>query len=310
MSTENSTPAAPPAAPPSNSPDDKNIPPVVEGESKTTETASDKSAHKDFAALARKERHIREQQKSLIAEQDRLRVEAKKYEDWQRVIQNKRQDPIKALEALGLTFEDVQDYVVRGGKPTPQSEAKQLQEEVANLKRQQEDFLKAQEESRTRADNQKDREAAQTYFKGANDFVRANPEKYELTNSLKEFNLIEHTISTYAENTLKEKGYAEVMTYEEAADTVEKYLEARVAEQYEAISKTKKFSSKFNLPKKDEEEQKPSGSVPANRTISNDLTTTSASANPPKPGIAPFKGYNSGKKVDQTIAELVAKYGQ
>lgn len=230
-------------------------------------TESKPSDSKNLAILARKEKQIYHENQKLKSEREKITKEAREFEQWKSTINKAKENPIDALEALGLSFEQVQEYVLNPEhKVVPETDIQIVRRELDALKQERESDRQSKDKSAREARSQELKELEQKLFKEATDFVKADTTKYELTNSLNQFTMVTDFINDYAEKTNK------LLPFEAAADAVEKYLESYVDEQYKLISATKKFQAKVNPdPNKDTQ---PTLS-PGNKTITNRMTPPS-----------------------------------
>src|SRR5271166_1356124 len=85
-----------------------------------------------FAALAKKERAIQKQ----LAEVKQREAKAK---EWETLKASAASNPLKALEVLGISYEQLTNYILNGQKPTADLQVKQVQDELAKLKQDQAD---------------------------------------------------------------------------------------------------------------------------------------------------------------------------
>lgn len=212
-----------------------------------------------FAALAKREKAIqREQQAAKAREAQLLERETliKQKEDW---VTNAKMDPLKALEALGLTYQEVTDFILNGNKPSPENEIQAVRKEINAWKKQQEDAAKkAQEEAQLRAKAEVE-EKISKFKEGLNEFIGKNPEKYELIHLNDASDLVYDTIERHWNDTGK------ILKMDEACDMVEDFFDK---DQVEKLLKAKKIQAKLNpVVKKDDTKE-----VKKTVTLSNDLS--------------------------------------
>lgn len=260
-----------------------------------------------FAALSRKEREVYQKKQELKAEEARIaelrskdeltlkearaqiESERKEIEEFRAL---KKDNPLKVLEKLGITYQQLTDIVLNEGKPTPEQLLQNTKEEFESkfsaLKREQEEKEKAadarraaEEEKAKKAldDEQKEIEAkrveALDNFKSEIDeYVSEKSEEYELTHLNGASHLIFDTIEKYFEETASKdpNGVGKVLTIKEAADAVEHYLEMQV----EKNLATKKLKAKASpQPTKEDPSVKPqANATPSTKTLNNDLASS------------------------------------
>ena len=185
----------------------------------------------------------------------------------------------------------------------PPARPRRFCNELAELKRAQEELKEAQTKREVQAANERNRQAIDAYLNQAYQFVKADPDTYELTNTFENYNLIADTIDAYAQNTYKETGKAELLPIEKAAKLVEKYLEEEYFDRgYSKLAQTKKFKAKFTKEvEAPQQEQMLVETVQAPRTLSNSMTSTSLT------GIGRTK---TRQTQEEKIAAIAEKYNR
>lgn len=269
-------PAVPPAAP--------------DAAAKPVEDAAAKE-RRDFTAryaqLAQKERLIRQQAEKTRAEilAERQAFEKQRQEAAAAVEETKayraareaaQKDPIKFLQSLGLSYEDVTQFVLNGGVDPVRS----VKTELEDFRRQQEELRKADELRRQEEEKQRQAYAQQqqernieAWRRGVMDFVRAKGEEYELLNKVPgALDEVPRLIWQHYKQT-EAAGTPVLLTEKEAADKVE----AQLAEVLGTAATTKKMQEKLKAlftpatpaPAAPATEAKPPSAAPAQpRTIS------------------------------------------
>lgn len=245
-------------------------------ETKTNELKSDagvpdkKIDAARFAALARKEaqaQKLKFEAKKEHEEAVRLRTENEKIGDW---LKNAKANPLKALEVLGLTPEDVFNVVTNNGKASPELQIGALRDEFGR-------YIKQQDELRQKAElgtkQQQDAAVAaqvKRFRSDVADFVKANVDKYELVNIDSAYDLVSAVIEEHFAKT------EQLLTKEEAASKVETFLE----EQHKKRAMAKKFQQKKEEPVADAKSaSKQETTVTKPNTLSNDMTASATSLN-------------------------------
>jgi hypothetical protein len=225
-----------------------------------------------FAALAKKAKAAQMAQAKLKAERIEIDRARKELEEFNKYRTEAKQNPLKALEAMGIKYDDLVNFVLNGEKPTPEQEINSVKSQLEAFRREQEERELAKEKAAQEAAH-KEYEATIEAFKGkVNEYITTNSEKFELINLHEANGLVFDTIEEYFNNTGK------IMTIEKAAELVEGYLEEQIES---TITKTKKFQSKL-APKKDEPQ--PQASKGPSPTLNNTIAASSASPSflPPK----------------------------
>jgi hypothetical protein len=219
------------------------MPAVIGGEAPQTEApdsqpsgqgeASGKSKYKlpdlayRMARVAKKESAILEQKKALDADLA-LANEYKTNKE------TAKQNPIKFLQSLGLTFEDIARFQLEGGEAAPEDPISSLKSQIEEMKKSQmdkEEMAKQQEIERERANHEAQ---VSTYKKTINDFVEANKDDFEfLAANPDHVDTVYEIIETHYNNTQK------ILDFKEAAQLVEDELESEFKTKYASLKKIK-----------------------------------------------------------------------
>ncbi len=217
-----------------------------------------------FAALAKKERALQKQMADLKAQQAKVA-------EYEAARKAASQNPVKALEALGLTYEQITQFLLNGNKPTPELEIASVKQEIERLRQEtalKEKAAKQAQEQAARAEYQR---TLAEFSNEINDFVKTNADKYELTSMYQGESIVQATIEQHFNNTKK------ILSIQEAADLVEKYFE----EQVQAAQKTKKFQAK-SQPKEGGPAKSEQAAKTSSPTLANELTSSAPSLLPAK----------------------------
>lgn len=217
-----------------------------------------------FAALAKKERQLQQQMQQLKLQQ----AEVDKYKSAR---ETALQNPLEALKQLGLTYDQITQFMLNGQKPTPELEMQGIKQEIEKLRTEQADKERKQveqQQAQAKADYQR---TLSEFDQEVQDFVKSNSEKYELTSMYNGEAIVRATIEQHFAQTKK------IMSVEEATELVEKYFEDQVT----AAQKTKKFQAKQS-PKEASQPKKEMGSKQPTPTLSNELTSSAPSMLPAK----------------------------
>lgn len=217
-----------------------------------------------FAILAKQERALRQREAQLKAG-------AAKQAEWEKARQEATTNPLKALEALGLSYEQITQFMLNGSKPTPELELQSVKQEMAAFRKEQEDkaiALKAEQESKAKAEYQT---TLSEFNSEVDNFIKTHADTYELTNLYEGQSIVSATIEQHFANTKK------ILSIEEASNLVEKYFE----EQVQAATKSKKFQAK-QTPKEEGQPRREQAAKSSAPTLSNELTSSAPSMLPAK----------------------------
>lgn len=264
--------AAETAAPPVETP-----PGAVAAETQPPENETPKPSEQDatakrFAALSRKEREIVQQQQQLKTREAELAKQADALRAWEQARNVAKSNPLEALKALGITYEDVTAHVLAAEQSGTVDVKALVKEELSA-------FEQKQQEERERAERAAQERAAaeaaqviESFKAGLGEFIEANAEKYELTAAYGQSSLVYEVIETHFQSSGK------VLSNDEAAELVERYLE----EQAEKALQTRKLQTRL-APAPSAPSAPSSVSAPPATTLSNELhaTTPAATSAPP-----------------------------
>jgi hypothetical protein len=217
-----------------------------------------------FAALARKERQIQKQLSDLKTQQSRLTS-----------IEQARKEaavnPVKALESLGLTYEQITNFILGGNKPTPDLEVKAVRDEVDRLRQEQATRDQAQQEAAKRQAEKEYNDIITDFNGEIKGYIAANKDQYELTSMYQGEEIVYQTIEQHFANSGK------IMTIKEASDLVEQYFEGEVRR----AQGTKKFQAQPK-PEVKGQSQRESVAKQSSPTLSNEMTSSAPSLLPAK----------------------------
>lgn len=236
-------------------------PPVASPTAGATETKPEGLEATRFAALARKEKALVDRQQAIKAQESALEARSALASEFERLKASARLDPVAALSALGITPDDVNQFVLNDKRPTPDANVKAIRDELDAFKKQ----SAAAELARVESEKKR---LIDEFDSGVLDFVKSNTEQYELTN----LNDAGRLVLDVIKETFETSG--RLMQTSEAADLVEKYLE----EQVDRNLQTKKLKARVQLqssqPPKETEKPADPASQPS---LTNRLTASGQS---------------------------------
>ena len=219
-----------------------------------------------FAQLAHREKKIQVKDREVKAREQQLVEREGRISQFEEA--KSKGDIPKALELLGLSYDQITNFFLNGEKPTPEMTARQAAraEIEAERKRQEEERKKSTEETSKKAREEYE-QTLQEYREKVNTYISDNAATYELIELHEANEVVLATIEQHYQDT------KEILTEQAACDLVEKYLEDRV----EKATQTKKFQAKAQpQPKAD---NSPSKSAPP-RTLNNQLTPSANTSRP------------------------------
>ncbi len=163
-----------------------------------------------FKELSKRDKQARERELALKGKEEMLA----NYGQAERLA---KEDPLKLMELLGITYEEVTDRVLKGARKDPQLSA--VEREILELKRQISD-------ERSAAQRQAEDRAVADAKRSIRQLVDSDPDAYELVRERDAYELVWSTIEDQWNDEELSKPEAErrVMPYEEAAALTERYL--------------------------------------------------------------------------------------
>lgn len=199
---------------------------------------------KSWAAIAKREARLREQQKEFAEHRRMMEQQAKEIEELRGlkgVLETLREDPIAVLDKLGPKdwYEKATKRFLAdpSGRPSPQDEVAKIKAQLAKEREDREKWFEEKWQSRIQDYEQQrtGQQQAQQYTNELNNLV-ATDDRFELTRTTA--GAIEAVLEVTS-GYLKE--YGKLLSPEEAATLVENELE----EQAEKLHQTKKLQQRF-----------------------------------------------------------------
>ena len=227
-----------------------------------------------FAALSRREKQLFKKQQEFKSQQAQMQKQAEQYQQFEALRQQVASNPLKAMEVLGISYQQLTDFILNGQKPTPELEVQQVRKEVEALKQQRQleqqqaqQMQKRREEARFQADSKE-------FDEDISKFMTDNVEKYELVSMHAAQPIIRATIEQHYRNT------KQIMDIEDATKLVEEYLEEQVRN---TVEKSKKFQAK-QTPKEGQGQasKQEGGKSNSTPTLTNAMTSSAPSLLPAK----------------------------
>lgn len=232
-----------------------------------------------FAALAKKEKAAlakleaaKAREAEIAAKEAALAAREAKLSEFETV---KQTNPMKALEMMGLTYQDLTQTVLNGNEITPEMQINNLRKEVESFKEQQERLAKEQAEAAAKRQAEEEAEVLQSFRSEIESFVKSQGSKFELIQSFNQANLVYETIDAQFQKT------GRLLSIAEASEMVEKYLEGEI----EKALNVPKVKSKISPPAPASEAKKPAsfanafGPKPA-KTLTNAASTAAMQSKP------------------------------
>lgn len=216
-----------------------------------------------FAALSRKEKEIRQRETQYQSEMKRIEAEKAELSKWREekqtaesVFQAKlKENPLKTLEELGLTYEDLTRMQLNEQNPTPEMLIKRTRQELeSGYKKELEELRQSMKQKEEQEETKKHEQTVTGFKKEISNFVDANADTYELI----KMNDAQETVFEVIQEYYQETG--RLLSIEEAAKYTEEVLESEARKVLEA--------KRFKQPAK-----QPSEAPKTTPTLSNALSS-------------------------------------
>lgn len=216
-------------------------PSPVEGDSTPAPSAREIELSEKFNQITAREKDLRDAEARIKDERETMGVTASEHEETRKILATFKDNPLAGLKALGIEFKDVAERVINDGEPTAEHRVAKLEREwTAKRDADQaasDTAAKAQEESLKELQiEKKERAVAQTQ-KDISAVLEEGGDKYEMIRAQGAENLVFDVAAQVYRDTKK------IMTWNEAADQVEKQITAEV----EKFLETGKFKAKYQL---------------------------------------------------------------
>ena len=206
-----------------------------------------------FAALSRREKEIRAKeaeydQRIADLEHQFSAKEPQKEPEIPFDVQL-RQNPLKALESVGLSYDKLTELALNDGKLTPEMQMKLMREELeTDYKSKFEDLENRLVKKEQSLEEQRYEDTKTGFQHEIESFVNSKGEEYELIRANEANDVVYDVIEEHYNETGK------ILDIEEAAEAVESYLE----EETSKLLKLGKVRSKFNIGNNEQEPQRQS----------------------------------------------------
>lgn len=202
---------------------------------KPSEDPKDLRLRQQFVALTKKEREILQRQQALSEREKRVT-------EWEEKKKNAKSKPLDWLKEGDLDLDYLTSYVLNDNKPTESMEVKELRTQLEQVKKE-----IAERDAKAKA---KEEELVIREFKSdMTHFIKSAGEKYELIQANDAYETVYNVINLHYEQTGK------IMSFEDASNRTEAWLEGQAQQDYEKLSKLKKLQAKLNLSKAEEKSE-------------------------------------------------------
>jgi hypothetical protein len=271
----------PTQAPPTTAIEVLNGKEVLNAKPEATETKTlteDGKISPKFQALLKRERLTLDKERAATQRERDLEDRLKQFEEREKRVTEfetlKKTNPLKALEMLGLSYQELTEVALKDGQVPAELQVKQVEERLDTFLRQQQELEQRRiENEKHRAEEEETRTI--TEFKTEiSDYIKQNSERYEFIAFEQNDGLVYDVIEGHYNRTKDpETGTGEVLTIAQAADKVEEYLEQK----YDKARQLKKLQAMLAprpAPKTPEKSINTRSQAP--KTLNNQLSASSS----------------------------------
>lgn len=178
----------------------------------------------DDGRLAAKYAAFQRHTRQFEQERAKFKEEQKQLDGLRRAMEKAKEDPFSLLDELGITYNDLTDLMLKGGKEAPDLKHRALESKLQQMEK------RLQEEEYARQWKEKELEAS--------NFLRENADKFEyVASDIGAQGVLNYIVQRYNQD-------KELLSFEEACEKLESDYDDRIAK----LAKLKKFSSRFAQP--------------------------------------------------------------
>lgn len=240
---------------------------VVETQQEEPKVEQDTKVSARFAALARKEKALQEREKAY-------KEQEAKYKELASAIEEVKSNPLKALESLGMSFEDfAQAYVNALDPQAPSAEDKiaQIEAKLAAKEKEELDRQERAKQEALKAEQKKIEDQINNYKQHIQKTISAD-DRYELIQANQAYETVFDVIQDYYKETGK------VLELDKAAQAVESHFEEE-AKRLLSLKKFKLSTTNESVMDKVSEARNSDVGANASRTLNNQVTLPTVSEN-------------------------------
>lgn len=236
--------------------------PVVEAAPVVETQKEDDNFAKKFAALSRKEREFQKEREEAKALKDQ-------FAEFEQAKKLAKANPQEFLEKFGVTYEEITEYFING-RPKVDPKVTEIEEKLAKMEA-------AAKEREAKLVEEARNASIQGYRSELTSFIKSAGEKYELVNAAGAYDEVYNVIKTHFDENKDKVSKIEdaIMSHDDAAEMVEKYLE----QELDKFTSTAKIKNKFTKVDPKTEPAAKTEKPTESKTLTNALTAQASPAN-------------------------------
>lgn len=173
-----------------------------------------------------RERIAKQKEAEFEARMKEFEPRESKIAEFERV--KKEGDYNKALELLGIPYQDLTSAMLNDGRITPEIQVKKVEERLDSYLKSQEEAEKQKAESSKREAAAREEQVTTSFKTEIKSFLDSEPQKYELIKFEQLEDFVYDTIDEHYNRTIDPvTGVGKILTIQEAADKIEQALEKK-----------------------------------------------------------------------------------
>lgn len=226
-----------------------------------------------FAALAKKDKMLSRRAQDAAAQEARAKemlanaeAKNKQFEDAKRLAQT---NPTEAMKILGLTYEQLTQFILNQEKPTADMEIAALRRDLQTIREENERKEKEREQKAKDDLENNNKQIIDNFKNEIGDFLQSKPEEYELLNFLDSVGFISAKDVIFEGIRTAHAQHKKIATPKEAADIVQEYLTNQIDT---LIQSVKFFKTKYGKTEPPAPPTEPTGATTTTKTITNDMS--------------------------------------
>lgn len=236
----------------------------------STTPANDPQVSSKLEILARREQAALQSERAAAARIKEFEQREAKLKEFESI---KETNPKRALELLGLNYDEITKIQLLDGEVPPEVKVKKLEEKLNGFEETQKQKEQAQAEEAKKAAQQAEEKAVSDFKTDINQYLTDNSARYELIQFEGQQNLVFEVIDEHYSRTIDpQTGVGKVLTKAEAADKVEAWLEQKY-DKSRSLSKVKALMNLRREAPKEAAKPEVKTSQPP-KTLTNNLSAT------------------------------------
>ena len=207
---------------------------TLEAQGKVPEVRDERVSSKLQVLVQREKQALEVERRAKLREAD-LEAKLKAFEERERKVSDfeslKTKDPMKALELLGLSYQDLTQTALNDGSVPPEIQVRKVEEKLDSYLKAQEAAERQRAEDAQKQAKQQEEKIISDFRAEINSFIDSDPKSYELIKFEGLTDLVYDIVDEHYSRTINpETGIGEILSIKDAADKLETQLEKKYNE--------------------------------------------------------------------------------